>query len=306
MGGRRGTAPVHYRKPRPGRFITVGSYRRHSAQTERLRGQRRGHGAELLIVPAGRYGRILAGSTACREEVSLVDSRERREERLVARTAILAALVATLVSILAVACGESADSEKAAASSNTPVSERLGDLKVRPAGSMEGYSRELFSHWSDAKEYGWTLPAGTPDPGSCDVRDAALIRDGRDEVVEQYCDVVSGKWFDPYGGATYADPADLDGDHFVPLANAYRSGASSWEAARRERFANVPRDVLIVDDGLNQSKGDKGPEAWKPPRRAYWCTYAKKWVGIKYHWRLSVTSAEKSALKQMLATCPSR
>ena len=140
----------------------------------------------------------------------------------------------------------------------------------------EGYSRDLFSHWSDAQEYGWTLPAGTPDPDSCDARDAALIRDGRGEVVQQYCDVVNGTWLDPYGRATYTDPSDLDGDHVVTLANAYRCGASSWDAARRERFANIPKDVLMVDDGLNQSKGDKEPEAWKPPRRAYSCTYARK------------------------------
>jgi hypothetical protein len=139
---------------------------------------------------------------------------------MVARMAILVALVATLVAVLAGACGMPAGSEKAAATSHTPFSEKLAALKVRPAGSMEGYSRELFPHWSDAQEYGWTLLAGTPDPGSCDVRDAALIRDGQDEVVEQSCDVVSGTWFDPYGGATYTDPADLDGDHVVPLANA--------------------------------------------------------------------------------------
>jgi hypothetical protein len=58
-----------------------------------------------------------------------------------------------------------------------------------------------------------------------------------------------------------------------------------------------------VDDGLNQSKGDKGPEAWKPPRKAYWCTYSKRWISIKHHWDLSVTSAEKAALKQMLSRC---
>src|SRR5215210_7094051 len=155
------------------------------------------------ITPASRYGRILAGcdsGTTRREEALLVDLRGRQEERVVARimTVVLAALVATLVMILAGACEVPAGSEKAGASSNTPVSEKLADLKVRPAGSMEGYSRELFSHWSDAREYGWTLPAGTPDPDSCDVRDAALIRDGRGEVVEQYCDVVSGTWFDPY------------------------------------------------------------------------------------------------------------
>jgi hypothetical protein len=65
---------------------------------------------------------------------------------------------------------------------------------------MAGYSREEFSHWSGAQEFGWRLPSDTPDPQSCDTRDAALIRDGRGELVEESCDVVSGRWFDPYGG----------------------------------------------------------------------------------------------------------
>jgi hypothetical protein len=168
---------------------------------------------------------------------------------------------------------------------------------------MSGYSREEFPHWSDASEFGWKVPSRTPDPESCDARDAALIRDGQRERIEEFCDVVSGRWLDPYGGQTYTDPADIDIDHIVPLANAWRSGASSWDIAQRESFANVPRDLLSVDDGLNQSKGDKGPEVWKPPRKAYWCVYSKKWIGIKHYWKLSVTGAEKSALKQMLGTC---
>ena len=184
----------------------------------------------------------------------------------------------------------------------TPA-EKLADLRVRPAGTMDGYSRELFPHWSDAREYGWTLPAGTPDPGSCDARDAALIRDGRDEVVGEYCTVSSGEWFDPYTGNTYCQPSDIDVDHVVPLANAWRSGAASWTTAKRERFANVPLDVLSVEDNANASKGDKGPEAWKPPRAAYHCVYSKKWINIKHYWALSVTRAEKSALKQMLSIC---
>jgi hypothetical protein len=180
---------------------------------------------------------------------------------------------------------------------------QLSELRVRAAGSMAGYSREEFPHWSDAREFGWKLPEETPDPDSCDARDAALIRDGKSERVEESCDVVSGSWVDPYGGGTYTDPADIDVDHVVPLANAWRSGASSWDAAERERFANVPRDLLSVDDGLNQSKGDKGPEAWKPPRKAYWCAYSRRWIGIKHAWDLSVTDAERSALEQMLGTC---
>lgn len=89
----------------------------------------------------------------------------------------------------------------------------------------------------------------------------------------------------------------------VPLANAWRFGASSWTDAKRERFANVPSGVLAVDDGANASKGDRGPEAWKPPRAGYHCAYAMRWVNVKHQWKLSVTGAEKRALKQMLGAC---
>jgi hypothetical protein len=198
--------------------------------------------------------------------------------------------------------GEMAATARAAPSADA-ARRQLTGLRVSPAGSMAGYSREEFPHWSDAEKFGWKLPGGTSDPESCDAREAALIRDGTKERVEAYCDVVSGSWFDPYGGQTYADPGDIDIDHIVPLANAWRSGASSWDTAKRESFANVPRDLLSVNDGLNQSKGDKGPEAWKPPRKAYWCAYAKRWIGIKHYWDLSVTDAERSSLKQMLGTC---
>ncbi len=216
-------------------------------------------------------------------------------------TAALAVLLA-LVAVLLVSAFGLALPQDAGAQAATPA-QKLAELRVRPAGTMDGYSRDLFPHWSDAQTYGWTLPAGTPDPGSCDARDAALIRDGRDEVVSDGCYVERGRWFDPYTGNTYYYPSDIDVDHVVPLANAWRSGASSWTTAKRGRFANVPLDLLAVEDNANASKGDKGPEAWRPPRSAYHCTYSKKWINIKHYWSLSVTSAEKSALKQMLGTC---
>ncbi|QIN83512.1 DUF1524 domain-containing protein [Rubrobacter tropicus] len=214
-------------------------------------------------------------------------------------TAVLFALLLAVVLAVAAAVGVSDEAEAHRASAR----EQLAELRVKPAGSMVGYSREKFPHWSDAREYNWTLPSGTPDPGSCDARDAALIRDGRDEVVGSGCYVERGRWFDPYTGKTYYMPSDIDVDHVVPLANAWRSGASSWTTVKRERFANVPMDVLSVEDNANASKGDKGPEAWKPPRAAYHCTYARKWIGIKHNWTLSVTGAEKTALSSMLSTC---
>jgi hypothetical protein len=104
----------------------------------------------------------------------------------------------------------------------------------------------------------------------------SLIRDGRGERVEEFCDIVSGRWFDPYGGQTYTASSDIDIDHIVSLANAWRSGAFSWDTAKKESFANMPRNLLSVDDSLKQSKGDKGPEPWKPLREAHWCTYSKR------------------------------
>lgn len=178
------------------------------------------------------------------------------------------------------------------------ASRMLGTLRVAPAGSMAGYSRERFVHWSDAQENGWNVS----DP-SCDTREAALIRDGRKVQVGDGCDVASGRWLDPYTRRTYTDPADIDIDHVVPLANAWRSGASGWSADERERYANDPEVLLSVEDNANQEKGDKGPEAWKPPNRSYYCEYARRWIWIKSDYGLSVNPSERSALKGMLARC---
>jgi hypothetical protein len=148
---------------------------------------------------------------------------------------------------------------------STPAeaSAALSKLKVASAGSMSGYSRDRFPHWSKASSFGWD-----PPQTSCDSRQAALIRDGKNVQVGKSCKVTSGMWLDPYTGKTYSDPQDLDIDHVVPLANAWRSGASSWDDKQRERYANDPEVLLTAEDNANQAKGDKGPEAWKPPDKA--------------------------------------
>ncbi|MDP8972308.1 MAG: HNH endonuclease family protein [Actinomycetota bacterium] len=163
---------------------------------------------------------------------------------------------------------------------------------------MSGYSREKFPHWSKASEFGWD-----PPKSSCNAREAALIRDGEAVEVGRECKVESGTWFDPYTARTYTEPSDIDTDHVVPLANAWRSGASSWDNEQRERYANDPEVLLSVEDNANQSKGDKGPEAWKPPNEAVWCDYAVRWIGIKDKYDLSVNEQEKEALVEMLDAC---
>jgi Protein of unknown function (DUF1524) len=183
-------------------------------------------------------------------------------------------------------------------SNGASVGSSLNGLEVSEPGSMSGYSREKFPHWSKASEFGWD-----PLESSCNAREAALIRDGEAVEVGRECKVESGTWLDPYTAKTYTEPSDIDTDHVVPLANAWRSGAASWDNEERERYANDPMVLLSVEDNANQSKGDKGPEAWKPPNKAEWCNYAVRWIGIKDKYNLSVNEQEKAALVEMLEAC---
>lgn len=177
----------------------------------------------------------------------------------------------------------------------------LAGLTEAAPGSMTGYSSTLFKYPRDATNNGWP-----PIPNSyCDVRQATLYRDGTGVSYTPQCDILSGTWLDPYSAVALYAPSDVDIDHVVPLAAAWRSGASAWTDAQRQAFGNDRLVLLAVDDAVNQSKGDKTPDLWKPPNQAAHCLYAKRWIAIKAKYTLTVSSAEKSALNQMLGTCAS-
>ncbi|WP_197367972.1 HNH endonuclease family protein, partial [Streptomyces clavuligerus] len=168
----------------------------------------------------------------------------------------------------------------------------LGQLTVAAEGSSSGYSRDLFPHWST--QY-----------GACNTREVVLKRDGVDVVQNSSCAAVSGRWFSEYDGATWTAASDLDIDHLVPLAEAWRSGANRWTTAQRQGFANdLTRPQLIaVTDNVNQAKGDKDPAEWLPSRTSYICTYVRMWVHTKHYYGLTVDSAEKNTLQSTLNGC---
>ena len=88
--------------------------------------------------------------------------------------------------------------------------------------------------------------------------------------------------------------------------NAWRSGAWAWTTEQRRAYANDLTDVdhlVALALGENRSKGDGGPEGWKPPNPGTWCEYARDWTAIKAKWNLTATPAEWSALLAMSATC---
>jgi hypothetical protein len=179
----------------------------------------------------------------------------------------------------------------------TPVSAAtartyLSQLTVGSEGSSTGYSRDKFPHW-------------ITQSGACNTREVVLKRDGTNVQQDSSCAAVSGSWYSQYDGATWTAASDVDIDHMIPLAEAWRSGASSWTTARRQSFANdLTRPQLIaVTDNVNQSKSDQDPGEWLPPRTAYRCTYARAWVHVKHYYGMSVDSAEKSALQSVLNGC---
>ena len=168
----------------------------------------------------------------------------------------------------------------------------LSSLTVAAWTHTTTYDRDLFPHWHTVS-------------GACNTRETVLKRDGTNVVVSSACAATSGSWFSPYDGATWSAASDVDIDHMVPLKNAWISGAWGWTTAKRESFANdlTNPQLIAVTDNVNQSKSDQSPEAWKPPLTSYHCVYARMWVKVKYVWALTVTSAEKSAITTMLATC---
>jgi hypothetical protein len=157
---------------------------------------------------------------------------------------------------------------------------------------MAGYSRDRFPHWAKVDR-------------ECDTRETVLKRDGQDVRVDGQCRPISGRWVSPYDGGTWTKASDVDIDHSVPLAAAWRSGAAQWTDQQRKAFANdlVRHQLFAVTDTVNQQKGDKSPDQWKPPLVSYWCTYAGNWIGVKHFYQLSVTDAEKTALSSMLDHC---
>lgn len=176
--------------------------------------------------------------------------------------------------------------------STTTAKSELASLTVKADGSQTGYSRDKFPHWID-------------QGNSCDTREVVLKRDGTGVVTGSNCAATSGSWFSPYDGETWTASSDVDIDHVVPLADAWRTGASGWTTAQRQAYANDLSDpqLIAVTDNVNQSKGDKSPDQWKPPLTSYWCTYAKMWVAVKTKFTLTINTAEKTALTDMLGRC---
>jgi hypothetical protein len=197
--------------------------------------------------------------------------------------------------VLAVLAGVTLSASPAAAATvSSPLRTAAADLPVATE-QRTGYSRSLFTLWTDA------------DGDGCNTRYEVLIAEAvTAPTVGSGCTLTGGRWCSYYDSACWTAPADLDIDHLVPLAEAWDSGASKWTAKQRETYANGlgdDRDLVAVTDNVNQAKSDQDPAEWMPPQSSATCRYLGEWVAVKLRWRLTVDSAEKSALTRYANGC---
>lgn len=117
--------------------------------------------------------------------------------------------------------------------------------------------RSLFPHWITTS-------------GTCDTREEVLKRDGTNVVTSSSCSATSGMWVSPYDGATWRAASDVDIDHMVPLAEAWRSGAWAWTTSQRQTYANDlgGPELWAVTAAREWPRPTFTP--WRVPRRKAW------------------------------------
>lgn len=198
-------------------------------------------------------------------------------------TTLLAFLLALLVGAPAVAYAEQY---------SAPLQTAVADLSVATE-VRTGYDRALFQHCIDA------------DGDGCSTRNEVLLAEADDPTtVSGTCTLSGGRWYSYYDRVPWTNTSDLDIDHMVPLAEAWDSGARTWTSTVRRDFANDLgdyRSLVAVTDNVNQTKGDQDPGTWLPQYDQ--CRYLREFVAVKHRWRLTVDSAEKSAMTSLATSC---
>ena len=160
------------------------------------------------------------------------------------------ALVATLLLALLMGLGVAGTvtSEPAEAHRAGPYA-KLNELRLKPDASMGPTPRSTAGGFRLISSIPPRVMFGTPpSSGTASVSGwgaaATSAAEGARLLYRQRLLPSTGHRYRPRG----------------PLAEAWRTGAHSWSAAKRERFANIRLDVLAVEDNANASKGDREPE----------------------------------------------
>jgi 5-methylcytosine-specific restriction endonuclease McrA len=95
-------------------------------------------------------------------------------------------------------------------------------------------------------------------------------------------------------------------DHIVSLKDAYDSGAASWEASKKEVFANDRSNHVLSCGRVNSSKGSAGPKDFL--RRSNdgkgleydivrFCEYVRRYYTVKVRYGLSLADNDSITFK---------
>ncbi|WP_308367056.1 MULTISPECIES: DUF1524 domain-containing protein [unclassified Microbulbifer] len=169
----------------------------------------------------------------------------------------------------------------------------LFSLLVSASVPADSYKRaDWLPRWSDF------------DRDCQDTRHELLIRYSLAPVTftrSDKCKVATGMWMDPYTGNFYTKASDLDVEHIVSLKWAHDHGGAHWDRALKRQFAEDPDNLWLVDDGRNQSKGDRGPDGWMPPYAPVAALYVQRFMAIVQKYGLRPTLAEASRFQTLAA-----
>lgn len=178
----------------------------------------------------------------------------------------------------------------------------LSRLKVAEPGSTVPYNRARFGNSEHASRFTWA----DLDHDGCNTREETMADDLTNKTIVGGCNVVAGDLTDPYTGQkvhyTEAPPYEVQIDHTVSLAEAWRHGAAGWTWEKRREFANDPSNLVATSAPVNEAKGDDGPAEWLPHiRDDLKCAYVRRYTKEAYEWRLTVTKDDKAALQHTFA-----
>ena len=178
------------------------------------------------------------------------------------------------------------------------ATELLAKLEVKGRAPKTGYKRTEFYN-------GW------PDIEGCNLRQRILKRDfGETAKVDEKCNVVAGKFYEPYTGeemefhSRQEISKQVQIDHVVALSDAWQKGAQYKSAEERLKIATDPLNLIAVQAAANQQKSDGDAATWLPKNKSFRCQYVARQISVKYKYSLWITEAEKEAMSQILESCP--
>ena len=174
----------------------------------------------------------------------------------------------------------------------------LNTLPVKGKAPATGYDRnkKFGNGWKDF------------DRNKCDERQDTLERDMSKVKYKdaKKCQLASGVLADSYTGTTIkwkVNSGSVDIDHVVALKNVWISGGQKLSPDQRLAVANDPLNLMASQASANRSKGDANAAEWLPTHKPFRCQYVATQISVKKKYALSVTAAEKDAMRRVLATC---